>query len=131
MEVKKVTLKQIRFAKELPTAKSFNDAARKAGYSEHANGSAILDAIRTKEGFKECLSDIGLDYQAIAKVYLEIIRSGKHSDKLRALELLHKIRGDFAATKVETTEVNSFEDFIIKNIEAAEADREELGREKV
>ncbi|MFA6201480.1 MAG: hypothetical protein WC679_13855 [Bacteroidales bacterium] len=102
--------------KALPTAKSYTDAARQAGYK--GSGTEVLDRVTTKEGFKECLIEVGLDYDALARFYAEIIKTGKNLEKLKAMELLHKIRGDFAPTEIKTTE--NFEDYITKQIKVVE-----------
>lgn len=126
MAKERITLRQIRFMRALPVAKSYKDAAIQAGYK--GQGTQVLDAITTKEGFKEALIEVGLDYHALAKFYADIINTGKNVEKLKAMELLHKIRGDFAPTEIKNVE--NFEDYITKQIKVIDDKYGDKGEKK-
>lgn len=105
----RVTLRQLRMVTNLPTAKTIKDAAIASGYK---SGNGVMKRLEENKSLSEAFSEAGLSPSFIAEVYAQIIEEGKPFEKLKALELISKIRGDFAATKTITATAN-LEDIIL------------------
>lgn len=95
-----LTIKQRKFVSALAEHGNATQAAVDAGYDVQDRQSAKViasqnlarPAIRTALDFE--LAQRGLDETAISQVLSEVIENGTASEKLRAVELLIKIRGD-------------------------------------
>lgn len=107
----KVNLRQLRMINNIPLAKTIKEAAVMSGYSAKS-GSEVMKRIESNQSLSSAFSEAGLSPRFLAEVYAEIISVGKPFEKLKALELISKIRGDFAPTKTLTATA-SLEDIII------------------
>lgn len=100
-----LTVKQRKFVSALAEHGNATQAAVDAGYDVQDRLSAKVIAsqnlsrptIRTALDFE--LAQRGLDETAISQVLSDVIQNGTATEKLRAVELLMKIRGDEAPRK--------------------------------
>lgn len=117
-----LTVKQRKFVSALAEHGNATQAAVDAGYDVHDRQSAKViasqnlarPAIKTALDFE--LAQRGLDETAISQVLSDVIQNGTASEKLRAVELLIKIRGDEKPRKSIRATL-TYRDYVLAELE--------------
>jgi hypothetical protein len=103
-KIRKLSLRQSKvvelMAKKTGKVGKMKDILKKAGYSEHIQDSP--HKVLEKPSIQYALEQAGLTDEYLVAKHKKLIESAKEDISLRALEMAHKIKGNFK-DKMEVT----------------------------